>query len=550
MNPKLKHEVDDLLYFMLENEASPEQIRRLNELLESDPEVQQYAGDFYFVTASLRKTNAIPSASFDTSHEIHEQYHLLLELAHEEKTAPVVDIPREPAKNECVPVEKIHVNRTVPKINRISVGVAIASLAALLILIAYVRTVPPRESVAVLVDSIDAQWQHTSDKIEPGHLFYNTDVPMLVKSGIIEIEFDYGARVVIEGPCEFACKANNLIYLDYGRLYARVPPQAAGFTVDTQNTRIVDLGTEFGVLENIDETTEVHVMKGRATLLAGQDKDKTAFDLVKGQARKISEKGTAVKEISIKENSFVQQIHSKTGLVRKGHKGVNLADILGGGNGFGTGQRNVGWNPIDGTMTPVTESNRKADNAYQAIFANPFIDGVFVPNGRTQQIISSAGHVFNECPVTRGNFYTEISNSPKLIDKAEIVLGDVNYSRQGAGSIFVHANLGITYDLQAIRSQLTDVRITGFQATLGICDSSWRACNADFWILVDGELRYFKKNVREKGILDFVEIELSPNDRYLTLVTTDGGDPDFQKGTVESMDSDWCLFADPVLVLE
>lgn len=549
----MKQELDDLLYLILENEATPEQVQRLDMLLESNPEAQQYAGDFYFVTAALRKTNAIPSASLDTSHEINEQYNLLLELAQEEKTAPVVDIPQPLQKTQHVHVEKMSVDKTVRKINRVSLAVAISSLAALLILIAYVRTVPPRESVAVLTDSMNAQWQNIPEKIEPGHLFYNTDVPMLLKSGIVEIEFDYGAHVVIEGPCEFVCKADNLIGLDYGRLYARVPPRATGFTVDTKNARIVDLGTEFGVQENIDETTELHVLKGRTTLLAGQTKDKTAFEVMQGQAREVNEKGSSVKEIPVKENAFVQQINSKTGLIRKGQKVVDLADILGGGNGFGTGQKNMGIDPVTGKDTVITELNRKADNAYHRAESTPFIDGVFVPNGQTKQVISSRGHSFLECPVTSGVFYTEISNSPALIDNAPIVLGGVNYSQGEDDAIFMHANLGITYDLSAIRSQLADVHVVRFQSTIGICDTSWRPCNADFWILVDGQLRYRKEHVKQKGIIDTITIELSENDHFLTLAATDGGDPAssfFENMPVQGIDSDWCLFARPVLVLE
>ena len=555
MDPKLKHEIDDLLYLTLENEASPEQVKRLNTLLESNPEIQQYAGDYYFVTASLRKTNAIPSASLDTEHEINEQSNLLLELAREEKTAPVLEIPRAPKETKLVNVRKNQIGKTAPKINKVSLIVAISSLAAMLILIAYVRTVPSRESVAVLVDSIGAEWQSASGEIEPGHLFYNTDVPMLVKSGIIEIEFNYGARVVIEGPCEFVCKADNLICLDYGRLYARVPQKATGFTVGTKNARIVDLGTEFGVQENIDETTELHVLKGRTTLLAGQEKDKTAFEVVQGQARRVSAKGESVKEISLKEDAFVQQINSRTGLIRKGQKVVYLADILGGGNGFGSGRRNVGLDPAAGEIINISELNRKIDNTYRAVKQSSFIDGIFVPNGQTTQVVSSLGHTFSECPVTRGNYYTEIASSVRHIDSAEIFLGGVNYSQGDSSSIFIHANLGITYDLDAIRSQLAGVGITRFQSIIGVCDSAPRPCNADFWVLVDGQLRYQRENVQRKGILDTVDIELSENDRFLTLIATDGGDPDVRvrgpgKVRAESIDSDWCLFAEPVLILE
>lgn len=553
MDLRLQKEIDELLYLMLENAASAEQVERMNSLLASSTENQQYAADYYFITAALRKTNAIPSASLGTQNEVNEQYNLLLDLAREERIAPVLDIETL-YDNPEFPGKKVQVSKAVGKVNRLSVGIAIASLAALLLMLAYVRTVPPRESVAVLVDSINPRWQNSQEDIQAGFLFYNTDVPRTLKDGMLEIEFDYGATVVIEGPCEFTCKSDNQLFLNYGRVYARVPQQATGFTVETSNARIVDMGTEFGVRVNVDRSTELHVMKGYTTLVAGKKKDKEAFAVLQGQAREVNPDGDSVKEVPLEENAFVQQINSKTGLVRKGQKSIDLADILGGGNGFGTGHPNLSIDPVSGDTQLVIESNRVADNTYRPISGNPFIDGIFVPNGEKKQVVSSAGHIFGECPETRGNYYTGLIHTPVRIDNAEIVLGNVNYSQSESTCLFLHANLGVTYDLSAIRAQLSDVKINRFQSTIGISDSSPRECNADFWVLIDGAVRYRKVNVREKGVIDFVDIPLSEQDRFLTLVATDGGDPNIRlagsSSIEQSMDSDWCVFGAPVLVLE
>jgi hypothetical protein len=162
--------------------------------------------------------------------------------------------------------------------------------------------------------------------------------------------------------------------------------------------------------------------------------------------------------------------------------------------------------------------------------------------------------VFQECPPTQGVYFTEILNTPDRLDAQWMVLGDTRYGQDGSRCLFLHANAGITFDLEAIRSQLPGVRITRFHAEVGISRTALRDANADFWVLVDGQIRYRKEKVREKGAADSLDIELSDTDRFLTLAVTDGGDPDARElpnGFVcRSIDCDWGLFGNPVLVLE
>jgi hypothetical protein len=554
MNIELTQKIDELLYLTLEDAATPEQINRLNMLMGSDPAVMQYVADYYFITAALRKGNLIALASLGTQDELNEIHNLLFEIALEEKVAPSLEI--EPVRNDLpktyIKYEPVKIER---RINPYSFVITIASLAAFLMMVVYLQIAPKQEPVAVLTDSIDAQWHSVNADIQSGFLFYNTDDPVLLKKGIVEIEFDYGAKVVIEGPTEFACKSGNQIYINYGRLYARVPARATGFTVETENSRIVDLGTEFGVQVNVDGLTELHVHKGLTKLLTGKKKDKGVFSIAEGQAMAVSPDGESVKEIRLKQDRFVQQIYSETGLLRKGQQFVDLADIVGGGNGFGTGRRDIEINPVAGRPGDISVGDRISDNAYRSFPSNLFIDGIFVPNGgKTKQIVSSAGDVFSQCPATQSNYYVGITTGLSGLDGRPIEMDGVDYGQPDRRSIFMHANLGITYDLKAIRNQLDDVRLTRFKATVGLCNSSWRECNADIWVLVDGQVRYGRKNVRQKGILDVLDIELSENDRFLTLVTTDGGDPevvyDDRNEPVYSIQSDWCLFAEPRLILE
>jgi len=114
----------------------------------------------------------------------------------------------------------------------------------------------------------------------------------------------------------------------------------------------------------------------------------------------------------------------------------------------------------------------------------------------------------------------------------------------------MHANLGVTFDLNAIRAMSPDIKILRFVSEIGIADfEESSGCNADFWVLVDGQVRRCRRNLRQKNVLSNVSIELGPSDRFLTLITTDGGDSDRMGAYQRAYTCDWCVFVEPVLVL-
>ena len=86
---------------------------------------------------------------------------------------------------------------------------------------------------------------------------------MLLASGLIEIKYNTGARVVVEGPAEFTILGKKNGYLKFGKLVARVEGRKAkGFAIDTPVGRVEDLGTEFGVEVKQDGATRVHTFEG------------------------------------------------------------------------------------------------------------------------------------------------------------------------------------------------------------------------------------------------------------------------------------------------
>ena len=80
------------------------------------------------------------------------------------------------------------------------------------------------KAVAMLDRAVDAQWDQGNKSprlgapLEPGWL--------RLKSGLAQIVFYSGARVVIEGPTELRIVSPNEAACQSGRLVAEVPPQA------------------------------------------------------------------------------------------------------------------------------------------------------------------------------------------------------------------------------------------------------------------------------------------------------------------------------------
>ncbi len=115
------------------------------------------------------------------------------------------------------------------------------------------------KAVAMLNRVVDAEWEHRKGTprlgapLEPGLL--------QLKSGLAQVVFYSGARVVIEGPTELRLVSPTNASCRKGRLVAELPPQARGFRIGTPQVDVTDLGTAFG-LDVQDRQTELHVFKG------------------------------------------------------------------------------------------------------------------------------------------------------------------------------------------------------------------------------------------------------------------------------------------------
>lgn len=120
------------------------------------------------------------------------------------------------------------------------------------------------ECVALLAQAIDVTWEDGGGEFSVG-----SALPkgwLKIASGTLRLDFYSGARVILEGPAAIELLSPDLARLEKGKLTARVPPPAEGFTVMSSDLRVVDRGTEFGMNVNGTNNCEVHVFDGEVEL--------------------------------------------------------------------------------------------------------------------------------------------------------------------------------------------------------------------------------------------------------------------------------------------
>ncbi len=410
--------------------------------------------------------------------------------------------------------------------------------------------------VATLGQTLHAQWDEPPDSndLRPG--------TMTLHQGFAEIVFKKGAYVLLQAPCRFCLRSPNKMDLDEGTLTAKISKEAVGFSVTTPMTTVVDFGTEFGVSANSAQGSEIHVFDGQV----GVGTRSKLEPVERGQAAQVQgSRSVQIGRMTHRSKLFFRKMPADDQLGIPG-KRMNLADVVGGGNGYGTGNFGGDRSTAIGTINQFTgmpdDPYRPLDyrgdrrgydihhvtvrSRYVPVPMLTYVDGVFVPDGgRTACVISSSGHVFRECPDTDGQTKWNLVNGWRYRG-APAFFGINTPELAHAQGISMHANLGITFDLDRIREGLGDVKIRRFSARAGLPLSQEKdIAEADIWVLIDGQVRFVQKDIRSSQMYD-IAFDIQADERFLTLVATDS-----QTGPPAEHPSnfDRCFFAEPVLEL-
>ena len=478
------------------------------------------------------------------------------EMAEYEKNAPTVKIPQPKAEREKSTV--VQPARLQQKISKFQLFTLVSSVAAILFIVLFVKLVPENiysSEVATLIDQIDVQWGQNVN-LKSGSRLWTNKGALELRKGIVKVAYDDGVDVLIEGPAVFEIERTG-VYLDYGRLFSTVSDAGLGFTVKTPTSQFIDHGTEFGIQADINGSSELHVIKGKVQLFTDTEtKARTGQMVMADHAVRYDSYSGSISDINVKENAFVRQIDSKKHIVWRGES-LSLVNVVCGGNGFKGGKIKTGIEPASGQVFDVPRQNTDEEipvGKYSPVKGNRFVDGVFVPNGdRGANQVTSIGDTFGGFPETNGSCYTDITGYPYIyeiqgvksktgsVEKVEIKLNPVSNDEDvmDTPSILVHANAGVTFDLDELRKANPGLAFEAFTAKC-VSGSMWKK-QSEFWVLVDGECVFhcLSEDARENKN-NIINIPLDSSNTFLTLATTDGND---------GKSYDWCLFMEPEIGL-
>ena len=237
----------------------PEGVQRLQELLRSDEEVQQHYVRHQLISAALK-------LDFDAGVDggINEPVDTQIET---------------PADVRPVAASPLPARHRWSLLIAAAAGLLICLLSARLLQLEFAEKQPQpeqrkasqdvasrdqlqeptSEGIALVTRLIDVQWSEDQLPLEEGDAI--SAGRFAFDSGYAQIEFFCGATVIVEGPAELDLKSPLLAKVKNGRLRAQVPPAARGFSLEVDEMKVVDLGTEFG-LSVTPEGADVQVFDG------------------------------------------------------------------------------------------------------------------------------------------------------------------------------------------------------------------------------------------------------------------------------------------------
>jgi hypothetical protein len=316
---------------------------------------------------------------------------------------------------------------------------------------------------------------------------------LALRSGLLEITYDTGAKVILQGPVTYDVESPTGGYLSVGKLTARLDSHSEisnlksqisnhlseiinhQFAVRTPTAVVTDLGTEFGVEVDKSGATRSAVFRGSVRvqrLSADGTREKAGLVLHENQSTRVESNDAEIIVVPIaKSSGFIRNIPKRT------IKILDLADVVAGGNGCGR-TRNRGIHPVAGTSvamptdTPGSAPEFLGDRRYHKANGFPFVDGVFIPEGSQGPVVAdSAGHIFADCPKTDNHSWGHIwpggvlNMAPDLVLPA--TLEGVDYSGPDHSVLAMHANKAITFDLGAIRRANRGCTVLRFRAMIG-----------------------------------------------------------------------------------
>lgn len=224
----------------------------------------------------------------------------LLHVALEEQAAAYSGLKQVPV----VPIERLLARQR----RRLLKTSFLAAAAVILVSLVgfWMKTVRNTDSVARFRVGPDTAFTltHTGEGDTPSGKVLAPGSELRLTRGTMEAVFRSGVRCVIEAPCDLTVLSDDRISMAEGTAWFEVPQAAVGFTVETPELTVTDLGTEFGVVARARQSHEVHVIKGSVEVSSNSGEGEDAkLVLSGGQASRVDREGGFI-SIPVQGNRF------------------------------------------------------------------------------------------------------------------------------------------------------------------------------------------------------------------------------------------------------
>jgi len=541
--------VSQAVFKLISGSITEDELAKLEEVLIHDEEARKHYYELIYVSIALKNAEGI--LSFEEA--LNFDMDLWQYMAEFEKTAPMLEIPKEKPPRELIQ-KVVYPPRQKQKVSKFSLVFLVINAVAILFFILFLWITPSKLiEVATLSDSINAKWADIDTSMQNGTRLVAPSNKLMLRKGIAELTFDDHTKAVIEAPAEFQILADDRIGLTYGKVYVMVPPGSIGFSVYTPYTKIIDLGTEFGVQVDDSGDMRLYVLEGKTSLVSGGESNRTSIEVVENTAKRVSGVTQEISDTPYNSRLFIREIDSHNQVVWRGEN-LELASIIAGGNGLSPVFNGPTLNPNTGDYEtkPLKSKVENTNYSYNRVADNVFIDGVFVPDGNNGPVtITSQGHHFN-CPETSGKYNRNIAVFYKSYDKAfsdtqPALFDGIVYGSEKRPCVLLHSNVGITIDLDRVREAYPGRELQYFQTGYGLTWAEKRG-RVDFFILVDGILKHESQDLVSHENSQTVTIKLESDACFLTFIVTDNQKVSLSTG--ETIDYDFFYLLEPQLVLK
>jgi ferric-dicitrate binding protein FerR (iron transport regulator) len=317
--PHFNAELHRLLCQQSDQGSTPDLMRRIETLIVADPQARQQ----YLAYVQLESAAEHLLASDVPERRTRSQFLEPADAAASLVLFPADESLRETTANSALrpaPAER-SIPLSVRRRLSLLVGAAAVLFGGVLLGLWGGGEEPPAaaqtKAVATLVSTQQCRWadHDSSTQLGPGARLQVGRLRLV--EGLAELVFDCGAQVILEGPAEFQLTSERSATAWQGRLVAKVPPAATGFTVATPDARIIDHGTEFALQVEQSEATEVHVIAGRVDVepAAAVPGGAVARELRTGQAVRLDRASQGLpRQVELADKRFVRNVRFGYGL--------------------------------------------------------------------------------------------------------------------------------------------------------------------------------------------------------------------------------------------